>query len=69
MIKHFGTYRKVLPQGILVGNMKAPSLSVQKFMPRLSFFKSRSKVEVKVTGSKFSVPAERSFHRECTHVI
>ena len=30
-------------------NMKAQSLSVQKLMQRLSFFKSWSKVEVKVT--------------------
>ena len=32
--------------------MKALSLLVQKLLPRLSFFKSRSKVKVKVTKSK-----------------
>ena len=39
--------------------MKALSLSVQKFLPRLSFFKSRSKLEVKVKGSKILVLTEK----------
>ena len=35
-------------------NMKAPSLSAQKLhvWPRLNFFKSKSNVKVKVTGSE-----------------
>ena len=41
--------RKVLSQGISMRNMKATSLSVQKLVPRLSFFKVGQKVEVKVT--------------------
>ena len=49
--------------------MKAPSLLVQKLWPRLSFFKSRSKVKVKVTKSKILVSTERSSHKEYTCVI
>ena len=49
--------------------MKALSLSVQKLLLRLSFFKSRSKLEVKVTGSKILVLTERSRHKEYRCVI
>ena len=34
-------------------NMKALSLTIKKLWPMLKFFKSRSKVAVKVTSSKF----------------
>ena len=66
MVKIVGTNRKVLPQGIHTGtgNIKAPSLMVKKF--RLSFFKSRSKVKVKVMRSKFLVQTERWCHKEHT---
>ena len=37
MDQNFDTDRKVLPQGIYMLNLKAPSLSVQKLMPRLIF--------------------------------
>ena len=47
-------------------NIEALSLLVQKLWPRLSFFESRSKVEVKVMKSKILVPKERSFHKEYT---
>ena len=33
-------------------NMKAPSLTVHKLLPRLKFLKSRSNFKVKVTRSK-----------------
>ena len=49
-MKNSGADRKVLPHGMHMCNMEAQSLSVQKVMPRLSFFKSRSKLEVKVMG-------------------
>ena len=63
--KHFGTNRKVLPKEVHMHNMKALSLSVQKLMPRLSFFfKCRSKLEVKVIGSNIFVLAERFCNKE-----
>ena len=43
--------------------MKALSLTIKKLWPMLKFFKSRSKVTVKVTSSKFIVPLERSCHK------
>ena len=49
--------------------MKALSLSVQKILSRLSFFKSRSKLEVKVTGSKILVLTERVHHKKYRCVI
>ena len=49
--------------------MKALSLLVQKLWPILSFFKSRSKVKVKVMKSKILVSIERFFHKEYTCVI
>ena len=52
MDQNFGTDRKVLRQGIFMLNMKARSISVKKLMSRISFFKSRSKLEVKVMRSK-----------------
>ena len=45
-------------------NIKAPYLSINKLWPMLKFFKSRSKVTVKVTCSKFMVLSERSSHKE-----
>ena len=50
-------------------NMKAPSLLVKKLCLRLSFFKSKSKVKVKVMRSKFLVRRERSCPKEHTCVI
>ena len=49
-VKNIGINRKVLSQGIDMCNIKALSLLVQKLWPRVSFFKSRSKLEVKVIG-------------------
>ena len=52
-VKNIGINRKVLSQGINICNIKALSLLVQKLWSRLSFFfKSRSKVNVKVMGLK-----------------
>ena len=47
-------------------NMKALCHRIRKLWPMLKFFKSRSKVEVKVTSSKFMVPLERSCHKDHT---
>ena len=47
-------------------NMKALSHRIKKLWPMLKFFKSRSKVMVKVTCSKFMVPLERSCHKVFT---
>ena len=47
-------------------NMKVISLTIKKLRPMLKFFKSRSKVTVKVTSSKFTVPLERSCHKDHT---
>ena len=58
-----------MSQGMYICNMKALPLLVRKLWPRLKFFKSRSKVKVKVTRSKILVPMERSCHKECTYVI
>ena len=38
MDQNFGADRKVLPQEKSMLNLKAQSLSVQKLVPRLSFF-------------------------------
>ena len=46
-------------------NMKALSHRIKKLWPMLKFFKSRSKIKVKVTCSKFMVPLERSCHKFC----
>ena len=50
-------------------NMKALSLTIKKVWPMLKFLKSRSKVTVKVTSSKFMVPSERSCHKVYTRQI
>ena len=42
------------------------SLRIKKLWPMLKFLKSRSKVTVKVTHSKFMVPLERPRHKEQT---
>ena len=47
-------------------NMKALSHRTLKLRPMLKFFKSRSKVTVKVTCSKFMVPLERSCNKVYT---
>ena len=52
-----------------MSNMKPLSLLVQKVWPRLSFFKSRSKVKFRVTKSKILVSTERTRHKEYTCVI
>ena len=38
-------------------------------MAKVTVFKSRSNVKVKVTRSKILVPMERSCHKECTYII
>ena len=50
-------------------NMKALSHRIKKLWPMLKFFKSRSKVTVKVTCSTFMVPSERSCHKVYTSQI
>ena len=47
-------------------NMNALSLRIKKLWPMLKFLKSRSKVAVKVTCSKFMVPLKRPCHKERT---
>ena len=68
-LKIYGTMWEVLSKGIHKCNMKALSLLVRNLWPRLKFFKSWSKSKVKVTGSKFMVPCERSCHKEYTYEI
>ena len=67
--QYIGIIREVLSQGIDMCKIKAQSLLVQKLWSRLSFFKSRSKVKVNVTRSKFLVRIERSCHKEYIPVI
>ena len=45
-------------------NMNALSLRIKKLLPLLKFFKSRSKVTVKVTYSKSMLPSERHSYNE-----
>ena len=45
-------------------NMNGLSLMIEELWPMLKFFKSRSKVMVKVTFSKFMVLSERPCHEE-----
>ena len=47
-------------------NMKAPISFNKKVMANVKVFKSRSKVTVKVTSSKFMVLLERSCHKDHT---
>ena len=48
-------------------SMKVLSLIIKKVMANVKvFFKSRSKVTLKVTCSKFMVPLERSCHKDHT---
>ena len=47
-------------------NMKTLSHMIKKVWPMLKFFKSRSKVTVKVICSKFMVLSERSCHKVYT---
>ena len=67
--KNFVSNRKVLPQEKHMWNVKALSLLVEKLWPRLTFFKSRSKVKVKVKKSNILVSTERFCHKEYTYVI
>ena len=62
--KHFDTSRKILSQETLMCKMKALALTVQKFFPKLKFFKNGSNSQVKVTVSKIMVPTERSYLKE-----
>ena len=49
-------------------NMKALSHRIKKVMANIKvFFKSRSKVTVKVKCSKFTLPLENSRHKEHTY--
>ena len=48
-------------------NMKVLSVVVEKLLPRLEFFKSRSNFKVKVTRSKFMILSERYCHKEYTY--
>ena len=50
-------------------NVEALSLMVKKLWLKMKFFRSRSKVTVKVTCLKFMVPPERSCHKEHTYQI
>ena len=62
--KNFGTDSKVLSSGIHMRTVIwKPYLFWfdQKLMPRLTFFKRRSKLEVKVTGSKILVQTKKIF--------
>ena len=54
-VKNNGNHIKVLSQGILMWNIKALALTVQKLLARLKFSKSRSNSKVKVTRSKIMV--------------
>ena len=49
-VKNNGTHRKVSSQGILIRNIKALALTVQKLLERLKFSKYGSNSKVKVTG-------------------
>ena len=49
-VKNNGTQGKVLSQGILMCNIKALALTVQKLLARLTFSKNGSNSKVKVTG-------------------
>ena len=62
--KYFDTSRKILSQEMLMCNMKALALTVQKLLSRLKFSKNGSNSKVKVTGLKIMVPKERSYHKE-----
>ena len=65
IFKIYGIIRKALSWGTCMPNMKAIPLRTKELWPMLKvFFKSRSKVTVKVTCSKFIVPSERSCHKE-----
>ena len=55
MLKIFGTVGKALSQGTHIPYMNALSLRIKQLWPMLKIFKSRSKVMVKVTCSKFII--------------
>ena len=70
--KHTGADADSITKAFLhlsAGALKTPSLMVKKLRLRLGFFKSRSKVKVKVTRSNFLVQRERSCHKEHTCII
>ena len=55
--------------GVVIKNMKALSFMVRKLWAILKFFKSRSKLRVKVTYTKLMIPLEKSCHNEHTYQI
>ena len=50
--KYLDTSRKTLSQEMLICNIKALALTLQKLKARLKFSKNGSNSKVKVTGSK-----------------
>ena len=56
--KIYATVRKALSQGTHMPNMNVLYLRIEKLWPMLKIFKSRSKVTVKVTCSKFMALSE-----------
>ena len=58
MFKIYGAVGKALSQGTHMSNMNALSLKIKKLWPMLQIFKSRSKVIIKVTCSKFMILSE-----------
>ena len=63
-VKNVGMRGKVLSQEILVWNIKALVLTVQKVLARLKFSKNRPNSKVKVTGLEIFVLMERSCQKE-----
>ena len=57
-LKIYATVGKALSQGAHMSNMNVLYLRMKKLWPMLKIFKSRSKVTVKVTCSKFMVLLE-----------
>ena len=51
-VKHNGTLGKVLSQEILMWNIKALALTVQKLLARLKFSKNGSNYKVRSQGKK-----------------
>ena len=48
-VKRLSTYKKISSQGIFMWNIKDLALTIQKFLAKLKFLKSRSNCQVKVT--------------------
>ena len=66
MFKINGTIGKASSYGTRMPDIKALPLSTNELWPMFKFFKSRSKVTVKVKCSKFMEPSERPCHEEYT---